>query len=68
MNAWDLGRRIRRVREQAGLSQRDLAERVELDQSQVSRIENGERSVSVTELYQIAAACQTTVKDILEGE
>ncbi|SMX72825.1 Helix-turn-helix domain-containing protein [Brevibacterium sp. 239c] len=35
------GREIQRLREESGLSQRDLAEQVELDPSTLSRLESG---------------------------
>jgi transcriptional regulator with XRE-family HTH domain len=67
MDTITLGRRVRTAREVAGLSQRDLAKLANIHQSQISRIENGERQLFVSELYAIARACRATVSDILEG-
>lgn len=61
-----LGERISRIRERAGLSQGDLAERVELTQSAISRIETGERSVESLELARLAKALDASVLDLLE--
>lgn len=63
----DLGRRIARAREAAGLSQSELAGRVGLSQSAVSRIESGLRGVDSIELAEIARALDVTVLDLLES-
>jgi len=63
-----LGARIGRARERAGLSQADLGARVELTQSAISRIESGERGVDSLELAAIADALDVSVLDLLESE
>lgn len=62
----DLGRRIERAREEAGLSQTELAQVVDLSQSAVSRIESGSRGVDSLELAGIARALGVAVLDLLE--
>lgn len=52
---------MRAAREDANLSQRDLAARVGLDPSAVTRIESGKRAVRVEEAVAIAAALGRTV-------
>jgi Zn-dependent peptidase ImmA (M78 family)/DNA-binding XRE family transcriptional regulator len=64
----DLGARIARARERLGLSQAELAERVELSQSAISRIETGGRGVDSLELAAIADALDASVLDLLEAE
>lgn len=49
-----LGQRLKGLRESAGLSQKQLADCLSIDQSLVSKIEAGERTVSST---QIEAIC-----------
>ncbi len=49
-----LGQRLRGLRESAGLSQKQLADCLSVDQSLVSKIEAGERTASST---QIEAIC-----------
>lgn len=61
-----LGERIARARERAALSQGDLAERIGLTQSAISRIESGERSVESLELAKLAKALDISVLDLLE--
>lgn len=63
----DLGLRIERAREAAGLSQTELAQIVELNQSAISRIESGSRGVDSLELAAIADALSVSVIDLLEA-
>ena len=45
------------MREKAGLTQRQLAERIDSVRSLVARIELGERRVDLPEFHQICRAC-----------
>ena len=63
-----LGARIGHARERAGLSQAELAARVELTQSAISRIESGDRGVDSLELAAIAESLDVSVLDLLESE
>ena len=56
MDLRELGGRILRARELKGSSQAALAEKVGLDRSAISRIEQGDRKVAVNELLVIAEA------------
>ena len=47
---------LRSVREEAGVTQVELAERLKMEQSTVSKIERRERRVDVTELRRICIA------------
>ncbi|MFJ6086911.1 helix-turn-helix domain-containing protein [Streptomyces sp. NPDC092369] len=51
---------LRRAREQAGLSQREAAERVEWSQSKLIRVENGTVGVSVSDLRALLALYDVT--------
>ena len=57
---------IREARKRAGLTQAALAERIGLDQSGVSRIERGERPVTVDVLVAIARALGVPPAALLE--
>jgi transcriptional regulator with XRE-family HTH domain len=48
------------LRKAAGLTQRQLAERVKRPRSFVSRIEQGERRLDVIEFYWICRACRVS--------
>ncbi len=52
----DLGRRIAAGREDAGLTQDELANRIRIVRTGLSKIETGQRKVTATELVAIAAA------------
>ena len=50
----ELGRRLARLREAAGLTQRELARRLGVDQSALSRIESGRRRLTAAQAGQAA--------------
>ncbi|WP_079054191.1 helix-turn-helix domain-containing protein [Streptomyces graminilatus] len=63
-----VGERIRRERERAGLSQRDLAARAHLSQPTLTRIENGARAnVTLAELDRLAVALDIPVRLLTSG-
>ncbi len=57
---------IRHIRQQAGFSQRELAELVGMDQAAISRIETGKQDVTVGQLVRIADALEVTITELLE--
>lgn len=73
---WDerrlaLQRVLKQLREDAGLTQEDLAVRLKKDQSFVSRYERGERRLDLIELAEIAEACGFRLAELTkryEGE
>ncbi|WP_369029463.1 helix-turn-helix domain-containing protein [Streptomyces adonidis] len=68
MKLEEVGRNIRRERERAGLNQRDLADRAELSQSTLHRIEQGTRAnLSVSDLDRIARALDVLVRNLVHG-
>jgi len=52
----DIGNELRRVRKEAKLSQRELAERVGLWQETISKIENGASATKLGTIFDICAA------------
>lgn len=58
-----LGQRIKELREQTNMSQKDLAYAADLDRSYIASIENGQRNVSIVNIEKIAAALNVTVKE-----
>jgi transcriptional regulator with XRE-family HTH domain len=59
-----LGEALRRLRQEAGISQEQLAERAATDLSQVGGIERGLRNPSYATLVRLAAALGTTAGTI----
>lgn len=56
---------LRQSREDAGLTQVEVAERLDVPQSFVSKYESGERRLDVIELRHVAEAIGTTVEVII---
>lgn len=65
-NKWaeHVGRRIQELRKAARLTQIQLAERADLPQSHISRLENAEHSPTNHTLEKIARALGTSVRDL----
>ncbi len=57
---------IREIRKKNGLNQIELAERVNVGQSAISQIENGQRTPSVKLLYKMAQALKVSVEELIE--
>jgi transcriptional regulator with XRE-family HTH domain len=60
-----LGRVLARIREERGIKQSELAARLALPASYLSKIENGTRRLDVIELIQIAAAMDVDAGEIV---
>lgn len=56
---------LRQLRKEAGLTQVDVAKRLDVPQSFVSKYEIGERRLDVVELRHVAEAIDTTVEVII---
>lgn len=50
------GKRLRELRQKAGLSQEELADLAGLDRSYIGGVERGERNVSLVNIHRIARA------------
>lgn len=61
-----LGARIKELRKAKGLSQEQLAEKVDIEAKHVSRLELGKNYPSITTLEQIADALNVEMIDILQ--
>jgi transcriptional regulator with XRE-family HTH domain len=64
----ELGARIKALREQRHITQAGLGEALGLDQSAVSRIEDGARSLTAGELAAASSALGVTIDVLLEQE
>lgn len=61
-----LARAIRKIRTDAGLSQKDLAQRLGLDPSQMSRLEHGDANPTWGTVKRIAAALDVTLAELAQ--
>lgn len=57
--------RIRELRNERGISQKELGARVGLDQATVSRIERGERSITLEQAVTFAGALGVHAADLI---
>jgi transcriptional regulator with XRE-family HTH domain len=61
-----IGENIRRLREQAGMTQADLGKVLGVTHSAVSLIENGKRGISLKQADKIAAALNTNLDELVK--
>ncbi len=61
-----IGRSIRSAREQAGLTQHDLGERIGVRWLTISRYERGESNISLHRLDQIAEALEVPTVELVK--
>ncbi|MBC8487526.1 MAG: helix-turn-helix transcriptional regulator [Bacteroidetes bacterium] len=60
---FQIGQRIKELREKADMSQKDLAYSADLDRSYIASVESGQRNVSIVNIEKIAKALNVTVKE-----
>ena len=65
---YKIGQRIRKFRKIHGLSQEELAERVDISVTHMSHIEAGNTKLSLQVLVDIAAALEVRTDDLLNDE
>jgi transcriptional regulator with XRE-family HTH domain len=61
----EVGRRVRRVRTEAGMTQQDLADAVELSRASIANIEAGRQPFPAHMLFVLARALGARVEDLL---
>lgn len=65
MDYYKIGQKIRKIRKAHGLSQEELAERVNISTTHMSHIETGNTKLSLPVLVEIAAALEVRTDDLL---
>lgn len=65
MDYYKIGQRIRKIRKAHGLSQEELAEKVNISTTHMSHIETGNTKLSLQVLVDIAAALEVRTDDLL---
>lgn len=61
-----VGKRIRALRNETGLSQEDFAKKCDLDRTYISDVERGERNISIINLNKVAKSLKVTLSELLE--
>ena len=62
-----LGKRVRALREQRGISQEALADLADIHRNYISQIEGGKRNLSFFNVVKIARALKVTPSKLLES-
>jgi transcriptional regulator with XRE-family HTH domain len=60
-----VGFNIRKIREEKGISQEDLAGIADLHRAYIGQIERGEKNIGLRNLEKIAKALKVNIKDLL---
>lgn len=66
MDYYKIGQKIRKIRKAHGLSQEELAEKVNISTTHMSHIETGNTKLSLTVFVDIAAALEVRTDDLLD--
>ncbi|MDX2477223.1 MAG: helix-turn-helix transcriptional regulator [Gammaproteobacteria bacterium] len=59
---------IKAVRKQKGITQQRLSKVSGIEQSSISRMENGKQSISLKNLYLIADALEVSIESLFRGD
>lgn len=60
------GENLKRIREKKGLSLRDVASRCDLDNSNISKIENGQFNIQLSKIVELAKGLNIHPKELLD--
>ena len=63
-----LGKRIKLLRNQMGISQEELADRAEIDRTYITSVECGKRNISIVNIDKIAQALGVTLSKLFDFE
>lgn len=66
-NLYEIGMRIKEQRNNIGLTQQDIYEKIDISQNHYSRIENGHAGMSIEILMQLSEILNITTDYILTG-
>lgn len=59
-----LGKKIRRMRKEQGLSQEALAYESGIDRAYLGKIERGEKNITVLKLFQICDTLEVSIREL----
>ena len=63
-----VGQRIKTLREQKKMTQRDLGDLVDMEQNHVSRLESGRTNLTIKNIFRISQALGVKMKDLVDVE
>ena len=64
----NIGENIKYIRKSKGLTQRELAEKIGVTDSAITRYEKGDREPNIETLNKIATALEVTINDLIKNE
>lgn len=64
----EVAKRIQALREDMGMSQEELATKINLSVEEYAKLEAGQEDFSFTFIYKIAQVCGVEITDLMEGE
>ncbi|MXV53208.1 helix-turn-helix domain-containing protein [Pedobacter sp. HMF7647] len=59
------GENLKKIREEKGLSLREVASRCNLDNSNISKIENGQFNIQLSKIFELAKGLGVEARDLL---
>ena len=62
-----LGKRIRKLRQQSGLSQEKFALKIDMDRTYFASVEAGKRNIAIVNIKKIADGLGVTLSELFEG-
>ncbi|HBZ67989.1 MAG TPA: transcriptional regulator [Bacteroidales bacterium] len=62
-----IGIRIKELREQKNMSQKDLAYSADIDRSYIASVENGQRNISIVNIEKVSTALGVTIKEFFNN-
>ena len=63
----DLGKRIRELRQQTGLSKEKFALKIGMDRTYFASVETGKRNIAILNIKKIADGLSITLSELFEG-
>ncbi len=63
----EIGKRIRELRQKAGLSQEKFALKIEMDRTYLASVEAGKRNISIVNLQKIAMGLNVSLSELFKG-
>ncbi len=62
-----IGQRIKELREQNNISQKDLAYTSDIDRSYIASVESGKRNISIVNIEKISLAMEVSVQEFFNS-
>lgn len=67
MIAKQLGKKIKELRKETGLSQEKFALKIDMDRTYFATVESGKRNISLQNIEKIAKGLNITISELFEG-